>query len=152
MADLSPRFQFEEIGRTFENRPYVLLIITSEQNQKRMNQIKAEHLKLADPEVSGSVNIDSQPAFVWLGHSIHGNETSGSNASLLTLYHLAAAKGPKIDEVLNNQVICIDPTENPDGLTRFSGWVNQHRYTTSFNADPQTREHSEAWPGDRFNH
>jgi murein tripeptide amidase MpaA len=59
------------------------------------------------------------PIVVWIGHSIHGNESSGANASLLTAYYLAAAQGKQIDELLDNVVVLFDPSFNPDGLQRF---------------------------------
>ncbi len=151
IAEQSPRIHFEVFGKTHEGRPLSLLIITSEENQKRLAEIKAAHQKLVDPATAASVDIDKQPVFIWLGHSIHGNEASGSNSALLTIYHLAAAQGPEIEKWLKDAVIFIDPSENPDGLQRFSTWVNAHRWST-FNDDPQTREHAEAWPGGRTNH
>ncbi|MFM8739581.1 MAG: zinc carboxypeptidase [Cytophagales bacterium] len=44
-----------------------------------------------------------------------------------------------------------DPSFNPDGLQRFSGWVNARKSRVA-NADPNDVEHNEAWPGGRFNH
>jgi murein tripeptide amidase MpaA len=91
------------------------------------------------------------PIVVWIGHSIHGNEQSGSNASLLTAYYLAAAQGKQIDDLLENTVILFDPSFNPDGMQRFSTWVNQHK-SKNLVSDPNDREFSEAWPGGRYNH
>jgi hypothetical protein len=91
------------------------------------------------------------PVVVWIGHSIHGNEPSGSNASLLSAYYLAAAQGPGIDELLENVVILLDPSFNPDGLQRFSTWANQHK-SKNLVSDPNSREFNEVWPGGRFNH
>src|SRR6187397_562683 len=87
------RVKLETMGFTYENRPQVLLIITSPNNQKRLEEIRQQHLKLTDPSQSSSVNIDNMPIVIWIGHSIHGNESSGANASLLTAYYLAAAQG-----------------------------------------------------------
>jgi hypothetical protein len=86
-----------------------------------------------------------------MGHSIHGNEASGANASLVTAYYLAAAQGSEIEKYLDNTIILFDPSFNPDGLQRFSGWVNARRSRVP-NADPNDVEHNEAWPGGRFNH
>jgi murein tripeptide amidase MpaA len=55
------------------------------------------------------------PAVFYMGHSIHGNEPSGSNAALLSAYFLAAAQGKKIEEYLSNTIILLDPSFNPDG-------------------------------------
>jgi hypothetical protein len=145
------RVKMEVMGFTYEKRPQVLLIITSPKNQQRLEEIRQQHIQLTDPSKSASINIDNMPIVVWIGHSIHGNEQSGTNASLLSAYYLAAAKGKQIDELLENTVILFDPSFNPDGMQRFSGWVNQHK-SKNIVSDPNDREYNEVWPGGRFNH
>ena len=147
----SDRMILEEIGRTYEGRPLVQLTVSSPANLANLDQLKTDHKKLTDPSASGSMNTANMPIVIWLGYSIHGNEASGSNASLITAYYLAAASGSEIDELLENTIIILDPSFNPDGLHRFSTWVNMHR-SHVINPDPNDREYSEAWPGGRTNH
>ena len=145
------RVRLETMGFTYEDRPQVLLIITSKKNQARLEQIRQQHVQLTDPARSASLDIEQMPAVVWIGHSIHGNESSGANAALLSAYYLAAAQGPGIDSLLDQLVILFDPSFNPDGLQRFSTWVNQHK-SKNLVSDPSSREFNESWPGGRFNH
>ncbi|MEP1035658.1 M14 family metallopeptidase [Ekhidna sp.] len=147
----SDRMIMQEIGRTYEGRPLIHLTISNPANLANLDQIKADHKKLTDPSTSGNMNTEDMPIVMWLGYSIHGNEASGSNASLLTAYYLAAAIGQEIDEMLENSIIILDPSYNPDGLHRFSTWVNTHR-SHIINPDPNDREYDEAWPGGRTNH
>jgi len=114
------RVKLEIMGFTYENRPQVLLIITSPKNHQRLEEIRQQHVLLSDPAKSSSVNIENMPIVVWIGHSIHGNEPSGANAALLSAYYLAAAQGKEIEDMLDNVVILFDPSFNPDGLQRFS--------------------------------
>lgn len=152
VADAAPdRIKLETMGYTYEGRPQVLLIITSPKNHQRLEEIRTQHLLLSDPSQSGSLNIDAMPIVVYIGHSIHGNESSGANASLVSAYYLAAAQGRQIDELLDNTVILLDPSFNPDGLQRFSTWANQHK-SKNLVSDPNSREFNEVWPGGRFNH
>ena len=152
IASANPqRIKLETMGYTYEGRPQVLLIITSPRNHQRLEEIRLEHIKLTDPSQSATLNIDQMPIVVWIGHSIHGNEASGANASLLSAYYLAAAEGKQIDEMLENTVILFDPSFNPDGLQRFSTWANQHK-SKNLVSDPNSREFNEVWPGGRFNH
>lgn len=145
------RVKLETIGFTYEQRPQVLLIITSSANQQRLEEIRQQHILLSDPSRSASVNTSNMPIVVWIGHSIHGNEPSGANSALLEAYYLAAAQGKEIDELLDNTVILFDPSFNPDGLQRFSTWANQHK-AKNLVTDPNSREFNEVWPGGRFNH
>jgi hypothetical protein len=86
-----------------------------------------------------------------MGYSIHGNEASGSNAALLVAYYLAAAQSPELDNQLKNTVILFDPCFNPDGMQRFSTWVNSHRARNG-SPDPAGDEFNEPWPSGRTNH
>jgi hypothetical protein len=145
------RVKLETMGFTYEGRPQVLLIITSPKNHQRLDDIRQQHLLLSNPARSASVNTENMPVVVWMGHSIHGNEPSGSNAALLSAYYLSAAQGKQMDELLDNVVILFDPSFNPDGLQRFSTWANQHK-SKNLVSDPNSREFNEVWPGGRFNH
>ncbi len=150
-AEAPERVKLETMGFTYENRPQVLLIITSPDNHKRLEEIRQQHLLLSNPSKSSAVNIENMPIVVWIGHSIHGNEPSGANASLLSAYYLAAAQGKQIDDLLENVVILFDPSFNPDGLQRFSTWANQNK-SKNLVSDPNSREFNEVWPSGRFNH
>ncbi len=147
----SDRVSLQMTGFTYEGRPQLVLIITSPKNHANLEEIRKQHLKLSDPAQSASVNTDNMPAVLWMGYSIHGNESSGANASLLSAYYLAAAQGAEIDKLLENTVIILDPSFNPDGLNRFASWANMHK-SKNLVADPNTREFNEVWPGGRFNH
>ncbi|RYY71687.1 MAG: zinc carboxypeptidase [Chitinophagaceae bacterium] len=145
------KVKLQTMGFTYEQRPQTLLIISSPKNIARLEEIRQQHLLLSDPARSSSLNIDEMPIVVYIGHSIHGNEPSGSNAALLTAYYLAAAEGKEVEELLEKVVVLFDPSFNPDGLQRFSTWANQHK-SKNLVTDPNSREFNEVWPGGRFNH
>lgn len=147
----SDRISLEVTGHTHEGRPLLLLTITTPANHQNLESIRQQHLKLSDPAQSSALDVRSMPAVFYIGFSIHGNEASGANAGLLMAYHLAAAQGPEIEKYLSNTIILFDPSYNPDGLQRFSGWVNA-RKSKLISTDAYDTEHNEAWPGGRFNH
>lgn len=151
MAQVSDRITLAEYGRTHENRPLYLLTITSPENHKNISQLKAQHKQLTDPAASAKLDISKMPVVVWMGYSVHGNEPSGSNAALLAVYHLAAAEGPEIDKLLQESIILVDPSINPDGLNRFASWVNTNR-GKNLVTDPNSSEFNEVWPRGRTNH
>ena len=148
VAEASPRISIVETGRTHENRPLLLLQITSPENQARLADIQTQHQQVLSEGKKPSADA---PLIIYMGYSVHGNEPSGANASLLVAYYLAAAQGSEIDQLLNNNVVLLDPSLNPDGLSRFAQWANMHRGKT-LNADSDHREHREGWPSGRTNH
>jgi hypothetical protein len=149
LARVSPKAHFQIIVYTNERRPQVVLTITSPENYARIEDIRKEHLKLADP--SQSVTISSMPVIITHGYNVHGNEPSSSEAAMLTAYYLIAAQGPEAERTLREAVIHVDPNYNPDGRDRHSNWANMHKGFPPV-SDPMDREHNEVWPGGRFNH
>jgi len=151
LSVVSNRISIEDRGKTFEGRPLILLTVTSPENHGNLDAIRTQHLKLIDYKQSNQLNTDTMPLVVYQGFSIHGNEPSGSNSSLILAYYLAAAEGDDIEELLENTVILLDPSFNPDGLQRFAYWANTNK-SDFLNADPNDREFHEVWPGGRTNH
>ncbi len=146
------RVSFSEYARTWEGRPLVQVIITSPANHARLDAIREANLKLSDaPEAVSDADLANMPAIVWMGYSVHGNEASGTEAALLTLYHLAAGEGDEVQRVLDQTVVLLDPMLNPDGRDRFVDWANAYRGAVP-TGDPQDAEHNEAWPYGRTNH
>ncbi len=137
-------------GKTYENRTSWLMIITSESNHSNLEEIRQQHLRLSD---SKNIDIDTSnmPIVVYQGFSVHGDEPSGSNASLLLMYHLTASDSDETNELLDNTIILLDPSFNPDGLQRFSQWANMNK-NQSLNPDPSDREYNQYWPRGRTNH
>jgi len=146
LAASSDRISIENRGKTYEDRPLLLLTITSPENHKNLEEIRQAHINATD---DNSVDISENPIVVYQGFSIHGNEPSGSNAALAVAYYLAAADN--IDDLLTNTVILFDPSFNPDGLQRFAYWANTNK-SKNINPDPNDREYSEVWPRGRTNH
>ncbi|MBT8316183.1 MAG: zinc carboxypeptidase [Lutibacter sp.] len=151
LAASSDRISLEDRGQTFEGRPLLLLTITSPQNHSNIKQIQEEHLKLSLANESSQLVVSEMPVVVYQGFSIHGNEPSGANAGMVLAYYLAAAEGNEIENLLNNTVILLDPSLNPDGLQRFTYWANTNKSKHN-NTDSNDREFHEVWPGGRTNH
>jgi len=151
LAKISDRAIWEEYARSYEDRPLGQLIISSPENIKNIEQLRQQHIQLCDPLKSDNSDIKNMPLFVKLGYGVHGNESSSQNASAIVAYYLIAGEGDKINEILKNTVILIDPALNPDGMQRHSSWVNSTKSLIN-NPDPNSWEFSEPWPGGRTNH
>lgn len=151
LAERSPRVKLVEYARSYEMRPLVYLIITSEKNHANIDDIKARHQAISDPTRSDQVDIATTPSILYQGFSVHGNEPSGGNAAPLVAYYLAAGQSQEVLDLLDNVVILLDPCYNPDGFNRFASWANVHK-NKNMTPDPNDREYDEAWPGGRTNH
>ncbi|MDA8631040.1 M14 family zinc carboxypeptidase [Flavobacteriaceae bacterium] len=150
LSKTSKRVKLVERGKTYENRTSWLMIITSESNHSNLEKIREEHIKLSDSK-NEDIDVSKMPIVVYQGFSVHGDEPSGSNASLLLMYHLLASDSNETQQLLENTVILLDPSFNPDGLQRFSQWANMNK-NQSLNPDPSDREYNQYWPRGRTNH
>lgn len=149
IARLSDRAIFYEYARTYENRPLVHLVFTSPENHQNLDDLKEAHYNYSEP--GSTIQKEDVPLVVSLTYGVHGNESSATNSSVLTAYYLAAAQGAKIDELLKNTIVIIDPCLNPDGFTRHSTWANMHQSVTA-SGNSASRQFDEVWPGGRTNH
>src|SRR5258705_4685090 len=149
-----PRMKIIPTGRTHEGRELVCVVIAAPENLKRIDAIKADLAKLADPRNLDSAEADrivkNSPAVAWLGYSIHGDETSGSDASLAVAYHLAAGTSADVTDLLKHVVVVVDPCLNPDGRERILSQFEQGAgYVPNLDTDTMGRGR---WPYGRGNH
>ena len=151
LAKESDRMEITEYARSYENRPLFYLTISSKDNMANIEKVREDHVALTDASKSGNLSVDDMPIVIYQGYSVHGNESSGANAAFLLAYYMAAAEGDRIEKLLSEAVVLLDPCYNPDGLHRFSSWVNMHKSKTLV-SDPADREYNEVWPGGRTNH
>lgn len=154
-AAVPDRMRLLTLNITEEGRPQPFLIISSPANIVNLDQLKAKNAKLADPRKCTSNEAESiahsNPAFVWLGYSIHGAEPSGSEAALAVAYHFAASLDADVLKQLDHVVLLLDLTQNPDGRERAIQSVSE--VLQGINPpDPQDAQNTGRWPGGRFNH
>ena len=157
LAKAAPtRTRLFEYARSWENRPLWLLIVGSPERIARLDAIKRDLQRLADPR--NLPNADAErlvkelPVVTWLSHGVHGNEISSSDAALFEAYHLLASQGDSdVETVLRESLVLIDPMQNPDGRARFIFQNLQGRAALP-DPTPYNAEHDEPWPGGRSNH
>ncbi|MCB0577027.1 MAG: zinc carboxypeptidase, partial [Saprospiraceae bacterium] len=151
LAEQAPAtMRLEKYGMTNEARPLQIAIFSTPENMARLEQIRQNNLQLTGL-AEGQGSTANPVAIVWLSMSVHGNEPSGSECSMLLAFQLAIQMDPKIAGWLKNTVVIIDPSLNPDGYDRYTHW---YRGVSNLikNPLPDSREHHEPWPGGRPNH
>lgn len=150
VAGQSERMSVEVIGHSHERRPILFVVVTSPANHARIDQIREQHVALTEPRLEQAVT-GAMPVVTWLNYGVHGAESSGMDAALPTIYHLAAAQGTAIERVLDDSVILITAVFNPDGHSKRIAWLDWYA-SEIVNADPQHIEHDFNWQFARTNH
>lgn len=156
LDEASDRIESKRYGATWAGRPLLLSIVSSPENLARWPAIENDLARLEDPRLRTSDSeragiLARTPVVVWLSFNVHGNEASGTEASLPLLYHLAACKDESVAKLLEKCVVVIDPCLNPDGRERYVQWY-RNQVGIQPNPDPNGLEHDEPWPGGRVNH
>lgn len=150
------RMDVMSYGETWQGRELLYAVISSPGNMARLEEIRANTARLASgeqiAEAERSRLINETPAVVWLSYGVHGDEISPPESALYVAWHLLAAQDDAlVDSALENLVIIIDPSQNPDGRDRFV-----HSFESALGLEPladrHTAEHDQPWPRGRFNH
>ena len=147
--EASPKVKLIQYGETNEGRPLYIAIVTSEKNHKNLEDIRLTNLQnIGMTDQAPKTTIEK--SIVWLSYSVHGNEAGGSESSMNVIYQLTGADA-EINGWLDETIVIIDPSLNPDGYSRYSHWV---KGSSGKKLHPELTdvEHMEPWPGGRVNH
>ena len=154
LDEASDRVSVLPYGKTYEGRPLYNVVISSAENQGRLEAVRLRHLELIDAVAKGDDaddRIGQEPVFVSMSYNIHGNEASSTEAAMQVAYRLAAATDPETQEVLDHAVITLYICINPDGRDRYVYWYNGvARHMPGIH--PRDLEHYAPWPNGRTNH
>src|SRR5688500_5870463 len=123
----SDRIIFEEIGKTTMGEPFVYATISSPENLKNLEKYKNINANLADPRkfINKARNVPDETAkglikqgktIVLITHGIHSTEVGSTLSSMLIAHRLASSNEPEIKKILDNTIILIVPSLNPDGV------------------------------------
>jgi hypothetical protein len=137
-------------GTTPEERPQILMAISTKENIANLEEIRLNNLRRVGLE-KGKIDNSNPVAIVWMGYSVHGNEPAGSESSMKVIYELVSGKNPQAQAWLKNTVVLIDPSQNPDGYDRYTHWYRDVCNMLP-DVDKSHNEHLEPWPGGRVNH
>lgn len=149
VAATSSNVIYQTYGKTYEGRELGVCFVSSPENLANLEELRKNNL--AKTGLSNEKFGGTQVPIIWLSYNVHGNESVGMEAALLTLYTLAASKYEGVADWLNSCIIIIDPCSNPDGRDRYA---TQYRMLQplKLNTDPNSWERSQGWPGSRSNH
>ena len=150
----SDRLSLFEYGRTYEGRPLVYAVITAASNHTQIEELRANNQRLSNPKGlsadEGQQLVEQMPAVAWMGYSIHGDETSGTDASMAVAYQLIAEQSIETEQLLKDTIVVLDPCMNPDGRMRIVPMTEQLAgFRTSLDPASMSRGH---WPYGRGNH
>lgn len=119
IAKSTDRVKFEVIGKTTMGHDYALVTISSPQNLAKFDRLVEINRRLADPRGLSEAEAQKLAAegkpFYFFYATIHSTEVSNGQAIIEIVHRLATESSPQIREILDNAVILLVPSQNPDG-------------------------------------
>ncbi|HEV8660882.1 MAG TPA: M14 metallopeptidase family protein [Thermoanaerobaculia bacterium] len=126
----SPRLQVETLGKTTLGAEMVMAIISSEANMRNLPRIREIDARLADPrglaDADANRLIDEGKAVVLVTCNIHSTEIASSQMAMEWAHDLVTADDPETKRRLDNVVLLLVPSLNPDGQILVTDWYRKY--------------------------
>ena len=119
LAKQTDRVKYEELGKTTMGNSYAMLRISSPQNLAKFDRLVAINRRLADPRglsdaEAQALAMEGKP-FYLVYATIHSTEVSNGQAIINIVHRLATDNSLQVREILDNSVVLMVPSQNPDG-------------------------------------
>ena len=146
----SDRVVFEELGKSTMGKPFVMATISSPANLARLDEFKRIQEQLADPRKLGEPAVRDRKAaeliakgktIVLITCGIHSTEVGSYLSSMLIAHRLASSNDPEIQNVLDNTIVLLVPSLNPDGVDIVKNWYDKTLGTPYEGTDPPELYH-----------
>jgi len=146
LARASDRVDYRELGKTTLGAPFVALVISSPQNLRQLDHYRQTNASLADPRgfrtsAAGREAAKSGKTIVLITSSIHSTEVGGHLAPVILAHRLATDTSAATRAILNDVILWLVPSLNPDGVTIVSKWYNRTLGTPAEGTSPPELYH-----------
>jgi murein tripeptide amidase MpaA len=146
----SDRVVFEELGKSTMGKPFVVATISSPANLARLDEFKTIQEQLADPRKLGEPSVRDRKAaeliakgktIVLITCGIHSTEVGSYLSSMLIAHRLASSDDAEIKNILDNTIVLLVPSLNPDGVDIVKNWYDKTLGTPYEGTDPPELYH-----------
>lgn len=126
----SDKVKVEEIGKTTLGKPQIVAFISSADNIKNLERYKNYNFAINNPQITiaQTESIDLTKAgktIVAISCSIHSTEIIASQMSMNLAHDLATATDETTKEILENTILLLIPSANPDGIDIVADWYRK---------------------------
>jgi len=131
LAAASNRIRLVDVGKTSTGHPWTLAIISSPENLAKLDRLKEIAQRLAHP--TGLTDAEARRlavegrVFVDISGGLHASEIAGSQHTIQLAYDLLGhPDDPKVKAILDNTVLFLWPSINPDGQNIVVNWYREN--------------------------
>src|SRR6266404_5758967 len=125
----SDKLRFKEIGKTAEGRPFIAVTISSPATLKNLDHYLDIQKRLSDPR--RTTPAEAQKLFnegktvVLITCSIHATEVGSTHTAVEFAYRLLTEDNPRVRAILDNVILFLVPSQNPDGVDIVTQWYRK---------------------------
>jgi len=146
LASASDRMRYRELGHSTLGAPMIALVISSPQNLRALDRYRELNAKLADPRGFKTAKeaedvLRGGKAIVLITSGIHSTEVGGHLSPAVLAYRLASDTSLATRAILDNVILWLVPSLNPDGVSIVTRWYNRTLGTTAEGTDPPELYH-----------
>jgi hypothetical protein len=129
LAAASPRIRVEELGKSTEGRPFIAATISAPETLRRLEEYRQIQKRLADPRRTPPAEAESLighgKAVVLITCSIHSTEVASTSTAVQFAWRMATASDPKTRAILDQVILILVPSLNPDGVDKVTAWYRK---------------------------
>ena len=131
LAAASDRVRLINVGKTTRGQDWEIAIISSPQNLAKLDRYKDISRQLAQArgltDAQAKALAHEGKAIVHIDGGMHASEVAGAQQSIALAWKLASTKGdPEVDAILDNVILMLWPTLNPDGQNQVVSWYRRN--------------------------
>lgn len=131
LDEASDMLKLVYVGETSEGRPWYFALISSPQNLANIDKYRSIAQRLAHPagltdEEAKKLSLEGKP-LVHIDGGLHASEVAGAQHTISLAYDmLSKASEPKMKAILDNVILLLWPSLNPDGQTMIGDWYKSN--------------------------
>lgn len=141
----SHRIKFQELGKTVEGRPQIAVTISSPANIKNLDHYLDIQKRLSDPRRTTAAEAalleKEGKTIVMITCSIHATEVASTHTAVEFAYRLLTEDNPRFKTILDNVILILEPSQNPDGVDIVTKWYRKTRGTPYDGSSPPELYH-----------
>jgi hypothetical protein len=130
LASQSDRVRYADLGNTTEGRPFVAVTISSADNIAHLSEYQDIQRRLADPRITTPAEakglIARGKTVLVVTCNVHSTEIASSQSATEFAYLLATGDTPRIRSILQNVIVVLVPSLNPDGQQLVVDWYKKY--------------------------
>jgi len=141
----SGRVVVQELGKTTLGKPFIMAVISSEENITKLDRYRQIQQRLARPydltPAEARALVEEGKTVLLITLNIHSTEIASSQESVELLHELATGNSARVKNILDDVIVLLIPSLNPDGQQIVVDWYRKTLDTPAEGTSPPELYH-----------